>query len=561
MVFDPASPRQGFDLVIGNPPWERIKLQEKEWFAVRSPEVAAAVNAAERALRIAELKLSDPDLPRAFEEDLRAADAESRFVRESARFPLCGRGDVNTYTLFTELARSLIASHGRVGVIIPSGIATDATTQFFFQDLIASHALASLYDFQNSDRLFFDVGHRRSKFSLLTLVGEGESIRAAADFCFFARDPRDLAERSRRFSLVEADFALLNPNTKTCPVFRSSRDAELTKAIYRRVPILWDETREDGNPWCLSFGTMFHMSNDSELFVDRERAERDGWRLEGNCFVKGEQVLLPLYEAKMIHHFDHRYGDYRMRREGSEDTQLPDVPLECLKDPNYEPLPRYWVPAPEVASRLCKTTRSGTLEWEWPHPWLLGWRDICRSTDERTVIASVIPRVGCGDKFLLMFPAKVDRVHCLLAMLNSFIFDYGARQKVGGTNLKFFTMKQLPTLPPERFDVRAPWSDSPLHEWIRARVNELVVSARAVAPFGDRSPDCYLFDPERRVALRCELDAAFFHLYGLAREDVYYVMDTFPIVRKHDEKEHGEYRTKRLILENYDEMAHASRRP
>ena len=142
----------GFDVVLGNPPWERIKLQEKEWFAVRRPEIANAPNAATRRKMIEALHDEDTALYEAFLDDRRKAEGESHFVRSSDRYPLCGRGDVNTYAIFAEMNRLLISEAGRVGCIVPSGIATDDTTKFFFADLMESQSLASLYDFENRDR-------------------------------------------------------------------------------------------------------------------------------------------------------------------------------------------------------------------------------------------------------------------------------------------------------------------------------------------------------------------------------------------------------------------------
>ena len=122
----------GFDVVLGNPPWERIKIQEQEWFAETRPDIAKAANAAARGKMIRRLAENDPVLYQAFQDDRRVAEGESRFARSSGRFPLCGRGDINTYTLFAELNRELTGSHGRVGCIVPSGIASDDTTKVFF---------------------------------------------------------------------------------------------------------------------------------------------------------------------------------------------------------------------------------------------------------------------------------------------------------------------------------------------------------------------------------------------------------------------------------------------
>ena len=302
----------GFDVVLGNPPWERIKLQEKEWFASRRPDIANAINAAVRRRMIAALSTEDPGLYYSFLQDRRKAEGESHILRNSGRFPLCGRGDINTYTVFAENKRILLNQTGRVGCIVPSGIATDDTTKLFFQDLMNSKSLVSLFDFENKKGLFPGV-HRSYKFCLLTLTGRKRPSSSGAEFVFFAHETSDLQEENRRFSLTAEDIALINPNTRNCPIFRSKRDVELTMSIYRRIPVLINENDEDGNPWGIKFLRMFDMANNSNFFYSRKELESKGFILHGNMFIKKneESVYLPLYEGKMFWHFDHRFGTYK----------------------------------------------------------------------------------------------------------------------------------------------------------------------------------------------------------------------------------------------------------
>jgi len=218
------------------------------------------------------------------------------------------------------------------------------------------------------------------------------------------------------------------------------------------------------------------------------------------------------------------------------------VPVERLQDPNYAPLPRYWVPAGEVDARL---------EGKWDRDWLLGWRDITNATNERTVIATVFPKVGVGHKILIAISSESEaNLLCLQAAWTSFPFDYLARQKIGGTSMAYFVMRQLPVTSPGILATNGGFvRRGSIAEWISGRCREL--NGRLASR---RSQQCG-WDLESRFRLRCELDAAFFHLYGICRDDVYYIMDTFPIVKRKDEKEYEEYRTKRVILEIYDEMA------
>ncbi|MDD3448463.1 MAG: N-6 DNA methylase [Gammaproteobacteria bacterium] len=343
LAFAQVLGRGGFDVVLGNPPWERIKLQEEEFFANRSPEVAQAPNRARRHEAIAQLAAADPDsaerrLFEAFEQAKQQAEAASAFAHTPARYPLTGVGDVNTYALFAETASRLIAPAGRAGLVLPTGIATDDSTKAFFADVAQNGRLASLFDFENRAGIFPAVDSRQ-KFCLF-VTGQAESV----EFAFFLTDTAQVADGRRRFRLSPEDFARLNPNTRTCPVFRSRRDAEITKKIYGKVPILWQERLEDGqgrelqpeiNGWGLRFQTLFHMSNDSHLFHDRPAADR-----------------MPLYEAKLIHQFDHRWATYQPGEDDKPESR--DLTLTEKRDPACTIRPRYWVERREVFLRLSR---------------------------------------------------------------------------------------------------------------------------------------------------------------------------------------------------------------
>jgi hypothetical protein len=553
--IDPATGWSGgFSCVIGNPPWERVKLQEQEFFAARNPTIAHAPNAAARKKLIAALSDSDNPADLAlhaeFEAELRKAAGWSHLLRESGRYPLTGRGDINTYAVFAETASTVIGPRGRSGLVLPTGIATDATTAPYFGSLVHGARLVSFLDFENEAFLLSRAVDHRVRFCLLTVCGRARRVDLAR-FAFGTRYMPDLA--ARRFTMPPEEILLVNPNTGTTPVFRFRRDAEITISIYKRVPVLWRDDPED-NPWGLSFLRMFDMANDSGLFRTCHQLESDGWVLRGNVFFRGDKRMLPLYEAKMIHHFDHRLGTY----EGQTGAQanvgtLPRLTPEQHDDPDCAVLPRYWVGETEVDERLDRRS--------WRKGWLLGWRDIARSTDERTVICSALPQTATGDTLLLAFtdgPAAL-----LQANLSAFVLDYCARQKSTGTHLKYFVFKQFPALPPQAYDEPVSWlGGAAPASWIEQRVLEVGFTSHDIHPFAvnlgiDGPP--FRWNEERRFAIRAELDAAFFHLYGIERDDADYVMETFPVVRQRDEQRYGTYRTKEMVLRMYDAMAEAAR--
>ena len=680
LAFPQVFARGGFDCVLGNPPWEVNQMGEEEFFASRDPNIAALAGDS-RKKAIESLSKTSPRLWEEFSETSRRIAATNIFFRESGRFPLTAVGKLNTYPLFAETILQIHARDGRAGFIVPTGIATDDSTKTYFGHITQSKRLVSLYDIENRDKLFPAVDSR-VKFCLLTL-GASEQ----AEFVCFATQVSQLADERRRFTLTPEDFRLINPNTLTCPVFRSKRDAELTKKLYRAAPVLiYEANAEDNsanagelpaeNPWGITFSQgLFNMTSASHLFKDEESPNH-----------------LPLYEAKLIHHFDHRWATYTTDP-NTGTVASRDVTLQEKQDASFSITPRYWVPAREVWLRLAdlpdelmralkaddghatilavtkvlfgrhltalraqapgtaalaawesfvdlhayakdidpeelgvkplKKNAGGRLDEGLPLPvqqllrlaeeasnlpmppaglsseesaqrlaerwlkescpkWLMGWRDICRATDERTVIASVLPAMGTGDTLLLMFPSSKmgSRRACLLADQCSLIHDFVARQKIGGTHLKYHVKKQIATLPPDRY------TETNL-SFIIPRVLELTFTATDITPWaedlvsqwklddGNWKPDTpepirrsplvpFPFDQERRAVLRAELDAYYARLYGLDRNELRYILDpedvmgndypseTFRVLKDREIREYGEYRTQRLVLEAWD---------
>jgi hypothetical protein len=676
----------GFDVILSNPPWERIKLQEQEFFAVRDARIARAATKAARAKLIKELPRTNAPLYQEYVTALHSAAAMSQSLRHGGRFPLSGRGDINTYSVFAELAATAAKPAGRASLVLPKGIATDDTTKYFFGWLVGTGRLIDLVGFENEEYIFPAVDHRVT-FCKITLDG-GAMSHAQSRIAFYIRRFSQLAEEQRFFFLEKNDFWLVNPNTGNCPIFRTQADAEITKAIYRRVPVLWRDAgngQPEANPWRLSFNRMFDMANDSHHFRTATELEADGYRREGNIFVSPYDHYLPLYEAKMIHQFDHRFSTY----EGATEKQLnvgilPQSSAEQKRHPNFVVQPRYWVREEVVESAIPKYPEPLALALQLRHrpsvqrvlcywaagcrlnldhvesakilldfavpldidrtlaswlgrltadehakrfaqdfpltqndleaisahlkdapeeiahklverfspKWLLGWRDITNATNERTLIASAIPRVAVGHKFQLLLPKNPsDARLALLANLDCLCLDYVARQKIGGTSMSYFIIRQLPVLSETRI-----LESERLSKIIISRVLELIYTTHDLAPLArecgyDGPP--FVWDETRRFEIRCELDAAFFHLYlpgeangewlrasqewGCVRDEtkeelnalkrhfqtprdaVSYILDQFPIVRQKDKAAHGTYRTKERILEIYDAMQQAQK--
>jgi len=605
----------GFDCVLGNPPWESLQLIEEEFFAILRPDIAEMPGARRKAA-IAKLCVEDAGAWEAYTLAKRAQEAANAFFKNSTSYRLTAEGKLNTYALFAERFRTVLSRRGRAGIICPTGIATDNTTKAFFGELTRTQSLAVLYDFENRNALFPGV-HRSYKFCTLTMSA---SPCPSGYFAFFLTDPSQTHDDIRRFMLSAADIALLNPNTHTCPVFRTQADAELTKAIYRRVPVLVNEITDE-NPWHVSFKQgLFNMTSDSRLFRTEPGPD-----------------LLPLYEAKMIWQFDHRFGTFEGVTDRSN-THTPTPTPEQHADPSFRVKPWYWVPKKEVDERLR----------DWPRKWLLGFRSITNATNERSFISTCIPRSGVSGKYpLILSNVPTSLLGCLLGSSNSMVVDYCVRQKLGGTDISYGYAKQFPFLPIGAYfadrlvflsirileliytawDIKAfaddvwkeaddalreaivqQWQDNRAatggHQWNPPEWADIPDAFRIVRADGrvdniePYNPETlcplapFKWDEDRRATLRAELDAYYAKLYGLNRKQLRYILDphglskreledildpwedptcagphllpaepaldfpgeTFRVLKNKEEKQFGEYRTRRLVLEAWERL-------
>ncbi|WP_447858101.1 Eco57I restriction-modification methylase domain-containing protein [Pseudomonas aeruginosa] len=551
--------RGGFDVVLGNPPWERIKLQEQEFFA--GTPVADAVNAAARTRLIhewaaAETGSYERSWINRFETAKRLAEASGVFFTSpkdedptklpasvkpgpTRRYPWTGRGDVNTYALFAEHFLNLTREGGRAGMIVPTGIATDATTAPFFGHLVSEQRLAALTDFENRAGLFPAVDSRM-KFCLLTI---GSGVKEA-DFAFFLTDPTQLEDARRRFTLSPQEIARINPNTKTAPVFRSRRDAELSASIYNRVPVLIEEGRDGGNPWGVKLRRMFDKSTDSQkgdLLVAADTDDTD---------------VLPVHEGDFGHQYDHRFGTFA-------GTSVRDTTLAEHEDPNFEP--HFELVAKIVA------WQSYASRWELAadETAQLGFRRVARSTDERTILSALLPNMPLTYGWIVTLGVGSRQKAILIANYNSLVADFALRNSLSQPSIPQGTFQQVPILPPSAY------SEADL-AFIVPRVLELTYTSHSMAPFArdlgyEGAPFAWVED--RRAQLRAELDAWYALAYGLTRDELRYVLDpadvmgsdypseTFRVLKSNEERKFGEYRTRRLVLAAYDALLAEGLRP
>lgn len=555
LQFPRVFARGGFDVILGNPPWEQVLLNEEEWFAERVPEIAAASNSAARVALIDALGPEFSTLKEQFIKAIRSIEGEAAFVRKSGAYPLTGKGRINTYSLFQEKFEQLVHPDGAAGIVLQTGALTDVTQAGVTAVLVKSSRLDAAFDFENGARepngRWFPSVHPQMHFVLVSFVGRNKK----AKYLRFAANCVNTTGIARQHFRISAELvARMSPNTQTLVLFQSEREIAIAESLLKSGVFLG---ADNGDSVGISFAQPFNASSDSDQFRMTEDLGIENNGPHSILVCNNGEAWWPLLEAKCGEQFNHRYGSFEGADRATRVRKNAGAPLvdeQSLANPETKSVPRYWV----------SEANAKAAGAQGPTSWQLLYRFSAYPDNERTMIAwfaphfpstHITPRIliptgeDCRD--------KVERYSLFAAGLNSFAFDFLLRRRMSRQGVDFFIVKQTLVPRDERYDVvRVP------RRLIEQMVLELSYTAWDLQPFAkdigyDGPP--FQWDAERRFSLRCELDAAFFHLYGLSRDDTQYVMETFSVVRKNDEKAHGEYRTKRVILEIYDEIAAAAR--
>lgn len=566
---------KGFDVMCGNPPWDKLQMEEEKWFAGKDEDIVKAANQAERKEKIAKLQTSAPKLYEEFTTACNALTSQSNFVKNSGRFPLTAVGKLELSSLFAELCLSF--SKEAWGLVMPTGIAVNDSNKYFFSKLIDENRLVSLYDFENREKLF-EIDSR-FKFCLIT-AGKAQTESRIVSGGFYLTRIDHLLDPRRIYTLRTDDFARFNPNTKLCPVFRTAKDANLTAKIYRNAPILInDETNE--NPWGIRFMMMFNMASASSLFYTRKQLDKMGGKLQGCSYSVDNDIYVPLYEGKMFWHYNHHYAEFPNEYEVQKrPSSINSTSIRTLADSKSYIMPWYWVKKSLIDERLTEKDRNGNVRWQWKHSYYIAFRDVTNATNERTCVATLMPSGNAaGHKAPLVFTSRsLIPSACFAAMLSSLVFDYVARQKVGGSSMALFIMKQQPVLTPDQIPSTMQWQivkrvaelcyfNHDMDGWVEELWEEMSEEQRSELPqLGAQQP--WVYNPERRAILQAELDAIFAHLYGLDTEDLVYILDpedicgkgcineTFRVLKDNELRQYGEYRTKRLVLEAWNKFGY-----
>lgn len=569
-----SNDRGGFDCILTNPPWEILQLKEKEFFMGLSEEILAAQNQSKRRLLIKNLKNNNPSLFERYMLTWRNVMKINNYFSKSKLYSLSAKGTLNTYALFTERNWDLINTNGYAGIICPTGIIMNYHMQDLFKALIQKKTLQMMFDFVNTNKIFNIATKQR--FCLL-MLGNKSIFGDIIPMTFYSLNPEDIQKtlsiiynsnqktlRQRIIKLPDyhflipleqKDFELFNPNTLTCPSFHNKKEADLLRHLYEQAPILIKKdvnTRKViNNPWKISFNRMFDAANDSKMFISKMKlkdlnAKPINRKSTGGIYIDSDgKKYYPLYDGKIIWQYDHRYSSIELISETKAKRKMRPIHTseESHSDIWYSILPAYWIKEEDFISKFPKNYTKN---------WLIGYRNITDALNERTFVATIIPKTPTLDPLpLILSEFSANDLCLLLANLNSIVFDFIVRLKTMGLHISFFILEQLPIFTYKDYD-------EDLKKIIVQNVLKLTYTSMGIESFAkdlgfEGKP--FKWDLNERMKLKSELDAIYAHLYKLDRNSLSYILDTFPILKKYELEKFEVFLTKKLVLKAYDKFS------
>ncbi|MHA1150727.1 MAG: Eco57I restriction-modification methylase domain-containing protein [Promethearchaeota archaeon] len=562
-----STERGGFDCILTNPPWDVLEFEDIKFFTGLDSNIVSAPNQSKRRILIKELIDTNPPLFDSYSKSWRSMKKTLNFLKKSNLFSLSTRGKLNTYALFAERAWTLLSPDGYLGIICPTSIIMNYFMQDLFRAFVKRKSILSLFDFENKEKLFNITTQER--FCLLTLGGQNitkdiipmtfkatnpiQVLKPLEMILNYKAENNIIPKESKLLILKPEDFSLLNPNTLTCPSFSLKKEADLIRRIYKLTEILIkrDENNDIiSNPWNIQFNTLFNMSSDSELFYTKEQlreeinAKAANQKNLGGIWMKGTKIFYPLYDGKMIWQYDHRYqSEFIDNTKKHRKLKTIKTSANQHKMIHFSTTPAYWVEDEKLDDKIPRYYNRN---------WFIAFRDITGVNNERTFVATIIPKSGAGHTLPMIFSdIEPKLLACLLANINSIIIDFVTRRKTSGTHMSFYIVEQLPIFPPKKYSKN-------LIEFISHRVLNLTFNSLDLKEFAldlnyEKNP--IQWDAKKRIISKSELDALFSHLYKVTRKELSDILEDFEVLKKYELEEYNEFITKKLVLDAYDKLS------
>ena len=511
LAFPQVFDHGGFDCILGNPPWERVEKDSSTT------------------------------------ED-RAVECTQKLLQYSGRFPICGAGRKNLYALFYEIVGSLVNSCGICGIIVQTSVLQDEPSSRLTEILMEKRRLKSVFEFENRRKNYdgakwFHDADPSMRFVLLT-IGSSDSDTT---FVFDIDELHEIASTKKSYKQSAEEVRGFCDLNFRIPIFKLSADALIASIAHGNGELIGSLSRGASTKFKsgLIFNSEGNLKNLKRTFQENAN------------YVK-------VFTGSSIHQYDHRFAD------SNNGITLNPTPSD-KSSADFITRTMEYLPDEIVNERI--QNLAGALP-----SWFVAMRRHAKGVNELVAISAIVPRAATESSLNAFFSSDNDRTFLirLVANINTFAFNYLVKLRQAGFSLNKTLYECIPLATLKTgSDCRIPWIS--LH-WLSERVLELTYTAWDLEPFAQ---DCdwpgppFRWDEERRFLLRCELDAAFFHLYlgseeewtqqpealtrafPTPRDAVGYIMDTFPIVKRKDEAKHGSYRTKDAILQIYDALGGA----
>lgn len=514
----------GFDVVLGNPPWDTLSPDSKEFFSVFDQSIRAKSKPDQE--KIISSLLRDPAVASGWQATCRTIEATADFLKACGRFSLfapgnLGKGDFNLYRVFVELAIRLTRIGGAIGQIVPDGLYSGANSSAIRQELFESFRIELLLGFENAKQAWFANIDSRAKFVLFSASkgSQTESFRAA--FCIRSTSELAAALAGTAMTLSVEMVRRFSPDALAIMEFRNQRDIDIATKMYARFEPLGKRLAGLGHR---AFLRELESGHDQEALTEDPDA-------------------LPHYEGRMVGQYDYRAKGYRSGRARSAVWE--DLPFGSASKAVQ---PQWYVHLDHVPEQAQK--RVGKYR--------VGFCDVGSPTNERTLVASMLPR-NCvaGAKvptIIVESDTPNEDLILWLAAANSFAMDFLVRMKVSLT----LAITILDSLPFPRLAASDPAARRIIRAALKlqctgAEMNGLwdAMASTEIVPSRSEQSVPGTSDISERLSLIALIESEIARLYGFDRDEVEYILDTFPIVRRNDENLYGAYRTKELVLEHF----------
>ncbi len=470
--------KPGFTIIFGNPPWEILKPDLREFYAQFDDLIESKLNRAQAEQRIAELEAEDPRRPVEYAAQKQVIEETAAYIRQCPDYAHQGRGDTATHKLFMERAYSLLQREGRLGYVVPAGVYSDLGTRELRELFLTEGNIQYVYGLSN-ERFFFPGVHHAFKFAL---VGVQKGVPSPGFWAAFRINPRVaihpdnlpdfLANEANLIYIKNTSLNKFSPETLALMELQTQRDYEVAETLYDEWGLLEQNLK---GLWELQFAYEFHMANDAHLFNQSQQG-------------------IPLYEGKMIHQFDAYFANAQ-----------------------------YWIEEDKGLARLENSAKA-----DWHRGYRFAFREVSGMVNERTCMACVLPPHTFAGHTLWVGVAPDPQILLYyVAVINSLAIDWLVRSK-GGTHVTLFLMKSLPVACLEPGD---PYFDAIIPRAARLTCTRSEFADLWQEVMGESwNPSKGAVDPDERQQLRHEIDAIVAHLYGLTREEFDHILGTFPLV-------------------------------